>query len=452
MKTLLTRFCAMALSAVLLLQGCTYQGKLRRGIYHPKPEKEKINAKVLVVNDRYFPAKVNLDVDGQYTYQLREGLPIAVADALGSLFTQVDVDEYKNKDKYDYIAEIEYKAQISLGAVKIEYKNVLLPEYSFDPTLFTHLTITLRNPKTGYAVGRFSEEVPTVLPTYRNDVGVWSAGMLTLLSLGLLSPIQVQVIGSKIRKRLEKGIELSLSHEIMPSLRDNRVNFSPDHATEKSNIRVDGKYLPFMKATVYIFTEDGLGSGFFISSDGYILTNRHVVGDARDVSVVLYDERAQMDKTNPTAYPENKNIINKVRFAKVLQTNKARDLALLKIEGENYPHLELEFNRKAYVTGKEVVAIGAPKGIEWSVSQGILSAVRDNNGVDTLQTDAAINGGNSGGPLISLDSGRVLGINSWKRGGAAEEHVENLNFAISAYEAQRTLDLSQPLHLPAQAH
>ena len=133
MKTLLTRFCVITLSAVLLLQGCTYQGKLRRGIYHPKPEKEKINAKVLVVNDRYFPAKVNLDVDGQYTYQLREGLPIAVADALGSLFTQVDVDEYKNKDKYDYIAEIEYKAQISLGAVKIEYKNVLLPEYSFLP-------------------------------------------------------------------------------------------------------------------------------------------------------------------------------------------------------------------------------------------------------------------------------------------------------------------------------
>lgn len=98
-----------------------------------------------------------------------------------------------------------------------------------------------------------------------------------------------------------------------------------------------------------------------------------------------------------------------------------------------------------------MVAIGAPKSIEWSVSQGILSAVRDNNGVDTLQTDAAINGGNSGGPLISLDSGRVLGINSWARGGSAEEHVENLNFAISAYEAQRTLDLSQPLHLPAKA-
>ena len=229
------------------------------------------------------------------------------------------------------------------------------------------------------------------------------------------------------------------------------LNFTKAHETEKSNTRVDGKFLPFMKATVYIHTDTGLGSGFLISPDGYIITNRHVVGDSRDVSVVLYDQRGLMDKTDPFLPADPQKTVNKVRFAKVLKTNKTRDLALLKMEGENLPYLELETNRAAYASGEEVAAVGAPEGMEWSVSRGIISAVRDFNGIDVIQTDAAINHGNSGGPLISLRTGRVLGVNTWgKNAGPSLEElqsgIQNLNLAISAYEIRRTLGVSQPVN------
>ena len=197
-------------------------------------------------------------------------------------------------------------------------------------------------------------------------------------------------------------------------------------------------------------SDDGLGSGFFISPDGYIVTNAHVVGKNRDVGVILYDNRNVMDKTKPTDDPKTDTIRNKVAFARVLKVNKKRDLALLKMEGENYPWLEMETNRKAYATGRKVVAIGAPRGIEWTTTEGIISALHDDNGRDTIQTDAAINGGNSGGPLIDLQTGKVIGVNSWMQISnpdivSLRRGTHGLNFAISAFEVQRTLGVKQPI-------
>ena len=209
---------------------------------------------------------------------------------------------------------------------------------------------------------------------------------------------------------------------------------------------MDGALLPFMHATLFLHTTNGTGSGFLISPDGYIITNHHVVGKDRDVAVVFYDQRHLLDKAHPIQKYSQENLRAKVRFGKVIKTNKRRDLALVKIEGENLPYLELEQDRTQYATGQEVVAIGAPLGIEWSVSHGIISAVRNTNGVDTLQTDAAINGGNSGGPLIAKRTGKVLGVNSWGRVTTSfKDQAESLNFAISAYEVLRTLGISQPI-------
>ena len=93
-----------------------------------------------------------------------------------------------------------------------------------------------------------------------------------------------------------------------------------------------------------------------------------------------------------------------------------------------------------------MAAIGAPYGIEWSVSQGIISAARNDAGRYVLQTDAAINSGNSGGPLISLESGKVLGVNSYtRRADSVDDVADNIAFAISAFEVERTLGLSQPI-------
>ena len=138
------------------------------------------------------------------------------------------------------------------------------------------------------------------------------------------------------------------------------------------------------------------GSGFIISSDGYILTNNHVVEDADEIIVALSDRRE--------------------REAQLIGADPASDLALLKIDAEDLPAVSFGSSEQLKV-GEWVVAIGSPFGFELSVTAGIVSAkgrsLPDENGnyVPFIQTDVAINPGNSGGPLFDLD-GRVVGINS----------------------------------------
>ena len=138
-------------------------------------------------------------------------------------------------------------------------------------------------------------------------------------------------------------------------------------------------------------------SGFIISSDGYILTNNHLVGGADKVLVKVVG-RAETE-------------------AKVVGTDAATDVAVVKIDGDNLPYLKLADSDKLQV-GEWVVAIGNPFGLSHSVTAGIVSA-KGRSGLalegisyqDFIQTDAAINPGNSGGPLINLD-GKVVGINT----------------------------------------
>ena len=138
----------------------------------------------------------------------------------------------------------------------------------------------------------------------------------------------------------------------------------------------------------------GLGSGFVIEADGYIVTNNHVVEDAAEVKVRLADER-EFD-------------------AEVIGTDPQTDLALIKIDATGLPELALG-DSDALRVGEDVIAVGNPFGLGGTVTRGIVSALgRDINAgpyVDFIQTDAAINRGNSGGPLLNLD-GEVIGVNS----------------------------------------
>ncbi len=139
----------------------------------------------------------------------------------------------------------------------------------------------------------------------------------------------------------------------------------------------------------------GLGSGFVFDAEGYIITNHHVVDGATDVKVRFAD---QVDHE-----------------AKVIGTNSQSDVALLKIDTDrDLPYLTLG-NSDAIRVGEDVVAVGNPFGLGGTVTRGIVSAIgRDINAgpyVDFIQTDAAINRGNSGGPLFDMD-GNVIGVNS----------------------------------------
>lgn len=136
-----------------------------------------------------------------------------------------------------------------------------------------------------------------------------------------------------------------------------------------------------------------LGSGFIISSDGYVITNNHVVSEADEIKVILNDDREFE--------------------AKFIGTDERTDIALLKIDAKNLPQLNLAKNEKLKV-GQWVVAIGSPFGLDYSASAGIVSAIGrniENSYVQFIQTDLAINPGNSGGPLFNMD-GEVVGINS----------------------------------------
>lgn len=159
--------------------------------------------------------------------------------------------------------------------------------------------------------------------------------------------------------------------------------------------------------------QQGLGSGFIVETDGYIITNHHVVAGADKIEVRLNDRR-EFD-------------------AKLVGSDPSTDLALLKIDAKNLPTVKLG-NSDQLKVGEWVLAIGSPFGLDYSVSQGIVSAIgrslpneRNENYVPFIQTDVAINPGNSGGPLFNLQ-GEVVGVNSqiYSRSGG----YMGLSFAI----------------------
>ncbi|NLO54033.1 MAG: DegQ family serine endoprotease [Gammaproteobacteria bacterium] len=165
-----------------------------------------------------------------------------------------------------------------------------------------------------------------------------------------------------------------------------------------------------------------LGSGFIISSDGYVLTNNHVIADADEIIVRLAD-RSEL-------------------VAELVGSDPRTDVALLKIKGKDLPVVRLGKSKDLKV-GEWVLAIGSPFGFDHSVTAGIVSAkgrnLPNDNYVPFIQTDVAINPGNSGGPLFNLN-GEVVGINSqiFTRSGG----FMGLSFAIPMEVA---LDVSDQL-------
>ncbi|HEX8739266.1 MAG TPA: Do family serine endopeptidase [Casimicrobiaceae bacterium] len=160
----------------------------------------------------------------------------------------------------------------------------------------------------------------------------------------------------------------------------------------------------------------GEGSGFIVSPDGYIVTNAHVVAGANQVTVKLTDRREFT--------------------AKVVGSDKRTDIALLKIDAKNLPALDLS-NPPGVKPGEWVIAIGSPFGFDNSVSAGIVSGIHralpGGQMTPFIQTDVAVNPGNSGGPLLNTE-GQVVGVNSqiYSRSGG----FMGISFAIPARVAE----------------
>lgn len=184
----------------------------------------------------------------------------------------------------------------------------------------------------------------------------------------------------------------------------------------------EGPRSPFRRRSPALQGSDevprGEGSGFIISGDGFLLTNAHVVEGANEVYVTLTDKR------------EFK--------AKIIGTDERTDIALVKIEANSLPVLRIGDANRLRV-GEWVVAIGSPFGLENSVTAGIISAKQRETGSDIpfIQTDVAVNPGNSGGPLINI-RGEAVGINSQILSPVGS--FIGISFAIPIDEAMRIAD------------
>jgi S1-C subfamily serine protease len=195
------------------------------------------------------------------------------------------------------------------------------------------------------------------------------------------------------------------------SLDKELTNLKASTSADFSNVIED-----VIKSVVTIKTNLAQGSGFIIADGGYIVTNAHVMEGATAAVVTTYDGK-------------NHQVMKMGQDIEM-------DIILLKIEDTGYSPLELENSDNVQI-GEKVIAIGNPLGLQFSVSEGIVSAVhrQGENGIEAyLQTDASLNSGNSGGPLINK-RGKVVGINNFKI-----MDGESLGFALESDYIKRTVN------------
>ncbi|GAA3633628.1 hypothetical protein GCM10022397_18910 [Flavivirga jejuensis] len=199
----------------------------------------------------------------------------------------------------------------------------------------------------------------------------------------------------KVKKHLEK--DNVATQKTLPN-----ITLSKGKAINDVDSALDG--------TVTIKVGEGHGSGFKISTDGYIITNFHVVANYKeDITVITKD--------------------NKEYKAKLIRQSENLDLALLKVDATFSSHFALP-TTKNYKTGDDIFIIGTPTTVELgqTLNKGIISGDRENEGVKLIQTDAGVNGGNSGGPMINKQGG-LIGVINAKLSGVG---IEGLGFAIPA--------------------
>lgn len=196
----------------------------------------------------------------------------------------------------------------------------------------------------------------------------------------------------------------------------------------------------FSFGTPQTSTATATGSGIIISEDGYILTNNHVVDTSSSSSYSYYDisdATSVKVKLNSATYGDDATF-----DAKIVGKDSQTDLAVLKIDKTGLTAAEFADSDQA-VVGEFVMAVGSPLGLDTTVTQGIISAVNrevesDGTKYVCIQTDAAINSGNSGGALVNSD-GKVIGVNTLKLSGSG---VEGIGFAIPI---NSTLDITSQL-------
>ncbi len=249
----------------------------------------------------------------------------------------------------------------------------------------------------------------------------FAAMLMLLVQTAAAAEAQLPNFTDLVKRNTDAVVNISTTQKATAGNGENQLPFNIPDLPENSPFREFFKH--FFENPPHM-PEDrqarSLGSGFVISSDGYILTNAHVVKNAERI-VVRLNNRVE-------------------KPARLVGEDERTDIALLKIDGQNLPTVQIGDSDQVQV-GQWVVAIGQPFGLEHTATQGIISAVGrslpDETYVPFLQTDAALNPGSSGGPLFDIN-GKVIGVNSqiYSNTGA----YIGLSFAVPINVAMRVVN------------
>jgi len=378
------------------------------------PKKEK-NYKFIKLN------KVAVDIkpeDFKYRYfttyrqfkkqkDTRESIPFKDKIEVkleNTIFTELLNDILKEKGYIDTTNRV----------LKSSFLNNMLIDASLTDVTFHHVVNYI-----GYGLNGTMAYVDITmkweaLDYYQNSV--YSQTTKTTSGQFIINDSENDIFLTATKDAIEYGlIEFMNTEKVATLLKDNSQK-ELEKSYKEITIPVSDQYVTNLaqsvEASLTIKNQKGHGSGFFISNEGHIITNYHVVKDTANLKAILNNE-SEYD-------------------VEVLRTSKIHDLALLKINTKNTIPFKISASKKIQIAS-DIYAIGTPSGEDLSqtVSKGIISGIRKIHGDSKLiQTDASINHGNSGGAIINKE-GTVIGVVSSKLNGYG---IEGVAFGIPAYE------------------
>ncbi len=355
--------------------------------------------------------------------------------------TDVTVETEKIKPHVEKILASEFPSDDPGNADLVLEIDIGSPKSpSSNRVLLGYMNARVRTPSNDVVIWESKNEIR--IP-WSYSAGAAASDFMSGLTLGLSTPLTIPTRtiseGEKAKDLIEQYIsallydvlmeihasEARFTYAIVRPSNDSNTGSDATAAGRQDNRKAPpSRFDPQLNCVVVITAGDSSGSGFFVSPSGLIVTNRHVVEGEPAVSV---RERS-----------------GRVRTGKVVAVSSYRDLALVKVEANNRPWLELEAFGETGV-GADLLVIGTPVGLDWSMSRGIASQFRDFSDAGLcVQTDASINPGNSGGPIICANTGRVVGVATFGlRPGASDT---GLNFGIHSSEVVKEFPELRPLH------
>ncbi len=377
---------------VPLFAGCAWQGQISNDFYAPAPQKNKIPATVGIMENPINPPRaVEYDGKSKVTIDIKN-FGSAVNASLASVFAKTrQINSYRECPECDAFAL--YQAGFNFR----ERGNSV----SFTSGMDIEMLDKDRQYLTSVKVNDESREIDKSSDSTfgyealgKEIEGEVQASVSTMLA-------QAETLikrNPEIRKAFSRTEEKPAA--ILPAVEPAATAASGKAQPEQA---INMKKL--MNATVLVWAGNSYGSAFFISPN-LLVSNHHVTGNNRTVQVKLYN--------------------GKVVVARLIAIDPDNDLALLQANYQSPDYFRFDLSPSI---GSDVITVGAPQGFEWTVTRGIVSGMRNIDGMPTVQTDAALSPGNSGGPLISAKTGKVVGVNTfiW-----AEKQSQNINFAVSS--------------------